>query len=614
MSISAPSLVGRTIDKRYVVREHLADGGMGSVYVALDERLDREVALKVMRPDLARDDNFVLRFRREARSAARLTHPNVVAVTDQGSDEEFVFLAMELVRGQTLRQLIRSRAPLPVGEALEITEGILQALDAAHRAGLVHRDVKPENVLIGTDAVKVADFGLARAVTTDTVTGDSDVLLGTAAYLAPEQVERGRADERSDVYSTGLLLFEMLTGEKAFPGDSPINVAYQHVHGTMPRPSDAVPSVPTEVDELVLRATAKDPDHRPPNAGAMLQELRATRTRLSSTVLEEKPRGPHDTGPLTGDHTRHIDRGGLPPVLPTRRRRWPWVAGILVAVLLVIGGLGAWAFTVGPFGEVRVPRVVGETQGRAVSAIQHAGLHAKVQPVFSEHVVSGVVVSTDPGSGHDARKRSTVTLSVSKGPERFTVPSVRGMTGAAARQAIQQAHLVVGTVTQAYDATIPAGKVVSADPAIGSSQKPGTTVDLVVSKGQQPIDIPDVTGSSKKDATKQLTDLGFTVTFGAATHSDTVAAGDIISQTPSGGTGHKGDDIQLIVSKGPVMVKVPKVVGMSSGAAKDALQALGFQVKVKYPLLVPVLFQVQGQSVKAGDPAPKGSTITIDVV
>lgn len=292
---SEASIVGRVIDGRYRVTRHLADGGMGSVFVAIDERLERDVALKVMRADLARDDAFVARFRREARSAARLGHPNVVAVTDQGSDGQYAFLAMELVLGDTLRQLIRRRGPLPVDEALGLMDPILDGLAAAHRAGLVHRDVKPENVLISqTGQVKVTDFGLARAVTTSTLTGDSDILLGTASYLSPEQVEHGSADARSDVYSAGLLLFEILTGEKAFPGDSPIHVAYQHVHGTMPRASDAVSGIPDTVDDLIAQATAKDPDDRPATAADLLVALRTVRRGLESGHT---------------DHTDHTDHG-----------------------------------------------------------------------------------------------------------------------------------------------------------------------------------------------------------------------------------------------------------------------------------------------------------------
>ncbi|NNG39842.1 Stk1 family PASTA domain-containing Ser/Thr kinase [Flexivirga sp. ID2601S] len=621
MSTTAPSLIGRTVDRRYVVRGHLADGGMGSVYVALDQRLDREVALKIMRSDLARDTEFVARFRREARSAARLTHPNVVAVTDQGEDEQYVFLAMELVRGRTLREVIRQDAPLPAREALDIADGILQALQAAHRAGLVHRDVKPENVLIGDSGVKVTDFGLARAVTTDTLTGDSDVLLGTAAYLSPEQVERGRADERSDVYSAGLLLFEMLTGEKAFPGDSPIHVAYQHVHGTMPAPSDAVPSVPPSVDALVARATARNPDDRPANAGDFLRELRAVRAGLTPEALDAAPRAsvpaPDDherTDPLRPGSTQQISRSGPPPVARTGRRRWPLFGGLLAALLLVVGGVGGWAFTSGPLGSVDVPAVVGKQQGVAVDTVQRAGLHTKVQQVFSETAAAGTVVSTTPGAGDGQRKTDAVVLRVSKGPERYDVPSLVGKSEADARRAITDAHLKVGSVTQAYDESTPSGQVASTIPSGGSSQKPGTAVDVVVSKGKQPVTVPDVTGSPKSDAEQQLTAAGLKVTYGPEQNSDSVAKGDVISQSPSDGNLFKGDSVQLVVSKGPVMVTVPKVVGKSPGDAKAELEQLGFQVKTTYPLLVPVLFQVQGQSVDAGSQAPKGSTITIDVV
>ncbi|MGN6636406.1 MAG: protein kinase domain-containing protein, partial [Oryzihumus sp.] len=291
MTTSVPeSIVGRVLDGRYRVLSHIADGGMASVYVALDQRLDREVALKVMRPGLASDDTFVSRFRREARSAARLSHPHVVAVYDQGEDGSEVFLAMELVNGHTLRQVMKSEGPLTPRAALDILDPVLQALAAAHAAGLIHRDVKPENVILREDGmVKVADFGLARAVSAHTSTSQTGSLLGTVAYLSPEQVERGIADARSDVYAAGLLLFEMLTGTKAYTGETPIHVAYQHVHSQVPAPSTRMPSVPPELDALVARSTARDPDERPRDAGEFLAELRQVRAGLGQDELDRRP-------------------------------------------------------------------------------------------------------------------------------------------------------------------------------------------------------------------------------------------------------------------------------------------------------------------------------------
>src|SRR6476469_5483969 len=265
---------------------------MASVYLALDTRLEREVALKVMRPGLAADETFVSRFRREARSAARLSHPHVVAVFDQGEDDGSMFLAMEYVPGQTLREVMQAEGPLTPRAALDIMDPVLQALSAAHRAGIIHRDVKPANVILREDGVvKVADFGLARAVTAATTTNASGTLLGTVAYLSPEQVERGIADARSDVYAAGLVLYEMLTGRKAFDGDSPIHVAYQHVHGSVPMPSTSVPTVPTELDQLVALATARYPDKRPANAGDYIAEVRRSRSMMTTAELDLRPAG-----------------------------------------------------------------------------------------------------------------------------------------------------------------------------------------------------------------------------------------------------------------------------------------------------------------------------------
>lgn len=495
--VSEASIVGRVIDGRYRVIRHLADGGMGSVFVAIDERLDREVALKVMRAELARDDAFVARFRREARSAARLAHPNVVAVTDQGSDDHYAFLAMELVNGSTLRQLIRTRGALPTPEALALIDPILDGLAAAHRAGLVHRDVKPENVLISESGqVKVTDFGLARAVTTSTLTGDSDILLGTASYLGPEQVEHGTADARTDVYAAGLLLFEMLTGEKAFPGDSPIHVAYQHVHGSVPRASDAVPSVPPAVDRLIGDATAKNPDERPANAAEFLMAVRSLRRELgdsSNTAVlpsgrstapgiepaavlpvAESPADESKESDTTGSHTRQIGhttnplhtKDHQPDASRSPRRSKRVIAAILIPLLLV-AAIAGWVFTVGPLGPTKVPTLNGLAQGVAVTKLRDADLNVRVEQAFSETVPSGQVVVSEPKQGSQTRKNSTVLLRVSKGPERFSVPAVANTPEADARSAISKASLTVGTVTQAYDDTVPSGRVVSSTPASG---------------------------------------------------------------------------------------------------------------------------------------------------
>lgn len=289
---STHPLVGELVDGRYRVLRHLADGGMATVLLATDTRLDREVALKVMRPDLAADETFVARFRREARSAARLSHPNVVPVLDQGEDGGLVWLAMEYVEGRTARAVIDAEGALTPRAALDILEPVLTGLAVAHDAGYIHRDVKPENVLIaGRGPVKVADFGLARAVTSQTTTAEDGVLFGTVAYLSPEQVERGIADARSDVYAAGLILFELLTGQRAVEGESPIHVAFQHVHGSLPVPSEVVEDLPTELDDLVALATHRDPDERPRDAGAYLAELQRVRADLSTEQLDRRPTG-----------------------------------------------------------------------------------------------------------------------------------------------------------------------------------------------------------------------------------------------------------------------------------------------------------------------------------
>jgi len=617
------SLVDRVLDGRYRVLSRLADGGMATVYVALDQRLDREVALKVMRPDLAKDEAFVSRFRREARSAAKLSHPNVVAVYDQGEDDGEVFLAMELVNGLTLRQVMQAEGPMTPRAALDVIDPVLQALGAAHSAGLIHRDVKPENVILRDDGmVKVADFGLARAMAAGTANTQTGVLLGTVAYLSPEQVERGIADARSDVYAAGLLLFEMLTGSKAFIGDSAIHVAYQHVHNDVPMPSSRVSTVPAGLDRLVERASARDPDNRPLDANELLGEVRRARQALSPAELDLRPGGA--SGVAAANSTIALPRtevvpavpGPIGPGLPTppraAGRRRTWVVALLALLLVASAGV-AWFFAAGPGATTAVPRVAGSTVLAAQRALTQAHLNMKLVNAFDETVKAGVVLVTDPPAGREVRRGSTVTLTVSRGPERYLVPKLAGRTQAEAEQRLTDARLTVGKVGQAFSETVPQGQVISTSPAPGASVKRGTPVSLVTSKGRQPIRIQDWTGKPADQATRALTGARLKVDATKQDFSDTVPRGSVISQTPAAGTLFQGDSVTLVVSKGPELVPVPQVIGKQEGEATSILKGLGFQVKIERAF-GGFFGTVRLQSVPPGATAPRGSTITLTVV
>ncbi|NUV65852.1 Stk1 family PASTA domain-containing Ser/Thr kinase [Streptomyces sp. CAI-121] len=631
-------LVGQLLDGRYRIEARIAVGGMATVYRAVDTRLDRVLALKVMHPALATDVSFVERFIREAKSVARLAHPNVVAVFDQGAEGAYVYLAMEYVAGCTLRDVLRERGALQPRAALDILEPVLAALGAAHRAGFVHRDMKPENVLIGDDGrVKVADFGLVRAVGTATDTTGS--LLGTVSYLAPEQIEHGTADTRSDVYACGVVLYEMLTGAKPHTGENAAQVIYQHLNSDVPAPSAVVPGLPVALDSLVASATARNPEVRPHDAVLLLAETREARAGLSDAELDAVPpqalSDSHDgaddrTSVIPralpqdgdGDGVHRTSRLAMPPAgpaAPPRRpagRRGPFggphrkLIIALAAVLLTLGiGTGVWYINSGQF--TQVPSLLGQTQQTAEKRLADAGLGLKgVDRVFSDTVERGEVVSSEPASGDRIRGNGSVRLVVSRGPEIVRVPDVAGASLADARRSLKKVGLVPGMVTREFSEDVERGEVIRTDPRAGTDRNPDTAVALVVSKGA-PIDVPDVTGLSAEEATDELEAEGLKAEVLPGRVHSPEAAGDVAEQSPGEGTeAAEGDTIQLTVSKGPRMLDVPDVTGRDVDEARSTLEEAGFEVKVDRPFLS-FSDTIASQSVDGGEQAPEGSTITI---
>ncbi len=572
-------LIGTLLDGRYRVERRIAAGGMSTVYRGTDTRLDRVVALKVMHPSLAGDAAFTARFIREAKAVARLAHPNVVNVFDQGADGGHVFLAMEYVPGRTLRDLLSDRGALSIRAALDVLEPVLAALGAAHRAGLVHRDVKPENVLITDDGlVKVADFGLVRvlnaadgAATSGTPT--TDTVLGTVSYLAPEQIRPGaETDQRVDVYAAGILLYEMLTGARPHTGENPVQVMYRHLHEDVPPPSATVPGVPAELDAIVAGACARDRAGRPYDAVELLAALQRVRRGLTPAQLDAEP--PASTRPSpqypTGEATSvltpvivpapPVERTSVLDVPPdvmeqllteprpydeppparaprTRRprsgaaRRLPrkpliWTA-VLTALVLLIGG-ATYAISGAVYGTV--PGVLGKDRAEAERILDAAGMHGRITEVYSESVPAGQVVAADPGVGTRARKSDTVTLTVSRGPKRIAVPDLVGKPSAQAASALAGLQLAAGTVTETNSDTVPEGSVISSSPAAGQQVAENTPVALVVSKGM--VAVPNVTGMSKEAAEKALQAAGFAMQSSGV---NLFGTGKVTGQSPAAG-------------------------------------------------------------------------------
>ncbi|KOU18882.1 serine/threonine protein kinase [Streptomyces sp. WM6372] len=629
-------LVGQTLDGRYRVDARIAAGGMATVYRAVDTRLDRVLALKVMHPALAADAGFVDRFIREAKSVARLAHPNVVAVFDQGTDGPYTYLAMEYVSGCTLRDVLRERGALQPRAALDILEPVLAALGAAHRAGFVHRDMKPENVLIGDDGrVKVADFGLVRSV--DTVTSTTGAVLGTVSYLAPEQIENGVTDTRVDVYACGVVLYEMLTGAKPHTGGTPAQVLYQHLHEDVPPPSAAVPGLPAILDQLVTYATARDPELRPTDAAGLLGLVLDARALLGDAELDAvPPQARAEDRSATEDRTSVIPRSlaAQPPVqqtsrleppdrpeaaparsrsqnrAPASRRPRRGTLLVIVGVLLALGiGTGVWYINSGQF--TKVPNLLGKTEAQAKSDLSAAGLGVKrVDRKFSDSFDRGTVMNSDPESGKRIRGNGAVVLTVSRGPEVVFVPDLKGKPLEDAKAELAKSGLAPGMVTQAFSQDVAQGSVISTDPQGGQKRSPDTAVAIVVSKGR-PVQVTNVVGRPLDQARAALQDLGLKVETAADQVNSPFPAGTVANQSiGAGAQAATGDTVTLTVSKGPRQIPVPPVIGQEADVARRTLEAAGFKVKVERPFLG-FSNTVDAQSVPGGQSAPEGSTIVL---
>jgi beta-lactam-binding protein with PASTA domain/serine/threonine protein kinase len=657
-------LSGRVLDNRYLIGSRIARGGMATVYEATDLRLDRTVAVKVMHPGLGDDDEFAARLVAEARAAAKLSHPNVVAVFDQGNDDGTVFLAMELIPGHTLRDTIGKEAPLSVARALALLEPVVSALASAHRAGLIHRDVKPENVLIADDGrIKVADFGLAKAMSATTQHTATGVLIGTVSYVAPELVVEGRSDARADVYAVGVILYELLTGNKPHAGETPIQVAYKHVHEDVPPPSREVPGIPDYVDALVARATARDREQRPSDAGVLLHHLRRVNQAVTSGVRSDqelvddllprkisdtaevlrRQRPPRsDTTPEPWDHaemaallappreaTTSIERPRVPttvtdrpkpapppppaskPKRPRRRRRGPI---LLLLALLVAGAVGTGAWYFGYARYTTTPAVLTLSPDEAQQRLEDAGLDVKIgEPTYSNTVDEGLVLSTDPSAGKRVLKGTDVTITVSLGRAVGPLPKLTGITLDEAQDRILKAKMAFGKATEKFSETVPAGIVVASDPKAGGTLRFGTVVDLVVSKGRRPIPVGSWVGNSLDDAQRVLEQRGLKVDV-SQEYSDDVSEGLVISQDPKDGTIFKGDTVKLLVSLGPELVPVPDVVAYGVDDATATLQAAGFVVDVENSSGYIGLGYVFSMDPDAGTELPKGSTVIIYLV
>jgi serine/threonine-protein kinase len=622
-------LTGELIDNRYLLQRQIASGGMATIYAGLDTRLDRPVAVKIMHAHLANDEAFVSRFIREAKATAALSHPNIVSIQDQGWNEggpPAVFLVMELVEGSTLRDYLNEKGSLTVEQTFQLITPVLSALSAAHRIGIIHRDIKPENILISKDGrIKVADFGLARNITMgQTMTAESSVVLGSVSYLSPEQVQRGVADARSDIYAVGIVLFEMLTGSKPYSGETPIQIAYRHVNDRIPNIQTIKSEIPASIAELVYEATAPNPDQRPKNAEELLNKLKEIQAKidpkrrqmsleldLPPIVNKKNKRGKVSVTSALGGikektsqliSTKPINISKPEDSIRTKKRkvsrrvRRNRIIALFLLIALIFG-----SYQILNAGKISVPSLVGMSQGEAKNDLRNLGLNIQVvEEVFSEDVAKGKIIATKPGGGGKISPAGTVGLIVSKGQERIIVPTLNGLTPDVASGKISDLGLSVGQINESFDMKVAAGFVIGTDPKDGSEVRRKSIVNLIVSKGVEQLALPSYVGKGGEQALSELNDLGFDVNV-KYSFSDSIFKGQVITQRPErSDLISKGSKIELEISKGSEFVFVPNVLGKNKNDASVDLENLGLKVSAKGSGKVNNISPAIGSKVKQG--------------
>ena len=623
-------LTGELIDNRYLLQRLIASGGMATIYAGMDTRLDRPVAVKIMHAHLANDEAFVSRFIKEAKATAALSHPNIVSIQDQGWNEggpPAVFLVMELVEGSTLRDFLNRQGSVPIEQMFQLMSPVLSALAAAHKIGIIHRDIKPENILISKDGrVKVADFGLARNMAIgQTMTVESSVVLGSVSYLSPEQVQRGVADARSDIYAVGIVLFEMLTGGKPYEGETPIQIAYRHVNDRIPSLQSIKSDIPIAISELVYAATAPNPDHRPKDAEELLSKFREIQAQIDpkkrqmSLELDLPPsmmksvtkRGKVSVGSaLEGLKEKTSQLISTKPIkvskpedsIGTKKRKVSKRVkrNRIIAVFLLVG-LVFGGFRLLNIGKISVPSLVGMSQTEASKSLEPLGLDLEIiEEVFSEDIPKGRVIASEPGGGGKISPDEKVGLILSKGQERILIPRLNGLTPDVASAQLSTLGLTVGEINEIFDMKIAAGYVIATEPKETMAVKRKAIVNLIVSKGVEQISLQSYVGKGGEQALSELTEMGFDVDA-AYKFSDSVFKGQVISQSPEKMESiSKGSKINLAISKGPEFVFVPNVLGKNKNDASLDLENLGLRVKIKGSGKVNNISPAIGAKVKQG--------------